>query len=108
LEWGPKENILWDSYAISKVEPAALATKPDFYDWMKPYFKCFSTLSGRRSNGMTINPIAFSEIVKYVEIYEPDEPERFIEFVSLIDNIFVEVKSKQKPSNDKKVKGAKK
>jgi hypothetical protein len=38
-----------------------------------------------RTYGMQANPISFSEIIRYVEVYRPHDPERFIDLIMMMD-----------------------
>lgn len=69
--------------------PKALQIRPVVQYWMPEYIEAFKVLSGRRTVGMSPNPISLSEIVTYANLYELDDIEDFIYCVSEMDDCYL-------------------
>lgn len=73
------------------MEPNALAIRPPYYQWMDLYLKSFKLLHHRRQSGMSINPIAVSEmVVVATTIYLFDDIQEFVLIMSEMDDGFLQ------------------
>jgi hypothetical protein len=91
LEWGDKEDFLWEVYAQKEIEPEALASKPYLPDFLTMYIEAFSHLSAqRRISAEGHDPIQLSEIMIYASEFEIDLDDRsiFIRHVCVMDRAY--------------------
>jgi hypothetical protein len=87
--------MLWSSYEVTGVLPQALSIKPEHYSWMGEYIRGFNMLSSMRTYGMQANPISFSEIIRYIEVYRPHDPERYIDLIMMMDRSHLSTSNKK-------------
>lgn len=70
---------------------------------MEEYFQAFFILSSRRQNGMSVNPILYSDIVLYASTHLKYNFELFEHLIILMDNHYLGLKAKRSDSSKKQI-----
>jgi len=73
------------------MEPQTLQNKPDLPPHLVEPYRAFRTLSTRRpAQGMGgINPIPFTDIQAYIQLFGTDDEEAFVTLVSMADTALI-------------------
>jgi hypothetical protein len=93
--WGDKVEFLEEIAATNTFTPQALEKAPPYYEWMHPYMEGFFMLSSCRTYGMGANPLSMSDILAYIQIYNPYNPLQFIRYIKRMDNAYLDAQSKK-------------
>ena len=83
MEWGPHEAEL-ERYRRAGIRVAALESKPDLYDDLRPLWQAFWQLSRCRPSGWGPSAIPVSEIVAYLDLRHITDPDTRVEWADLI------------------------
>lgn len=88
---------MWEK---TKIEPQALATKPDLPSHLLESLIAFNWLHPRRMTEMGSRPISIRDVLDYIEYfeidYDVDDKERLLSHISAMDTAYVEHKAKLK------------
>lgn len=102
MEWGDKEDFLWEIYAKRDIEPEALAKKPALSEFLVVYIEAFSLLSAQREIAMDgVNPVPLSEMLMYASEYEIEDRDTFIKHMCVMDRAFRQFHQKRSKSGAK-------
>jgi len=69
---------------------------PDLTFWEVTMWNAFSMLSNRRQSGMGISPIAYQDIITFLneeQIFDYEVRDTYKHFIIFLDNHFIEIKS---------------
>lgn len=91
LDWGDKEDFLWEVYAQKCEEPAALASKPELPGFLNMYVEAFTLLSAQREHSETGHQaLDIKSVLMYATEIEVDEEDRpvFIRHMYSMDKAF--------------------
>lgn len=100
MEWGEKEAFLAD-LPDDVPMPLALLNAPIVWDCNAEVMQAFAVLNGSRTAVMGIGSIPLSEVVAYIQLFEVEEPRKFIHRIRLCDQIFLDWHEKKQTSRSK-------
>lgn len=88
IEWGSKEDFLYDVWSKTGEEPEALASKPVPHGYLMEYLRAFRLLHTRRSPSPFggVNPISLMEMQAYLEIFGCWDIEEFVDVMVVADS----------------------
>jgi hypothetical protein len=85
-----------ESMAEAGRTPAALENRPEVMEYLAPYVTAFFKLSDRRTIGFAApNPISFSDIRAYLDIFPIGDIELFLHLMTEMDAEYLSVKTKK-------------
>lgn len=86
INWGDKEDFLWDVYAQRNIEPEALANKPALPGYLMMYVDAYSLLSAQREYGLDgVQPLSIQSILSIATEYDVYDREVFIKHICSMD-----------------------
>jgi hypothetical protein len=90
-------------WAKERIEPNALASKPDLPAYLLEYYRAFRTLSTRRPFGAMggISPISLSDMLAYIALYETDDPDFFVSVICRVDSMYLKHYIEKSNANSK-------
>lgn len=99
-DWGDKLDFLYDVWDKTKEEPRTLQNRPDVPYELLEFYRAFLTLATRRQrSGMgEINPIPFTDILAYIELFGTSDEEMFVSHVIAMDLALIRHISERKTS----------
>lgn len=101
VEWGRKSAWLRDLARETGEMPPALTREPEIPPDLEHIILAFNRLTGSRQIGLSMGPIAMSEIKAYVELFPiPDDIETFVYLIREMDNEYLSVIEKQAPNGN--------
>lgn len=76
---------------------------PEITHFESEYVSAFFMLTGSRQSGMGLGSIPLSEILKYCEFFEPEDPELLVHVIQRVDSAYLkEYNEEQERKNPKK------
>ena len=91
---------MYNHYATTGVEPSALASKPVVSNHLQEYIFAFNILTTRRQVGMSKNPIAFEDILNYINSFGCTEPAVFVMHIIKMDLTYLQLESAKGAQSD--------